>query len=120
MARSQRSQAKEQHWRRHVAAWRRSGQTVRAYCQAAGLSEPSFYGWRRVLAERQRRAGPGQENLDCQPSAPVFVPVRLIDEPKEPGAVDLVLRGGRVLRLTAGFTTETLRAVLTVLEDLPC
>jgi hypothetical protein len=39
---------------------------------------------------------------------------------KEPGAVDLVLRGGRVLRLTAGFTTATLRAVLTVLEDLPC
>jgi hypothetical protein len=119
MARGQRSQAKEQQWRRHVAAWRRSGQTVRAYCQAAGLSEPSFYGWRRVLAERQQveraRAVP-----DDQPSAPPFVPVRLIDGATDQGGVEVCLRGGRVLRLSAGFSTQTLRAVLTVLEDLPC
>ena len=34
---------KERFWRRHVEAWRNSGESVRAYCAAQMLSEPSFY-----------------------------------------------------------------------------
>ena len=49
---------KEQHWRQHLAAWRRSELTVRACCRAEGLSEPSFYAWRRTLSERRRRTTP--------------------------------------------------------------
>ena len=51
MAKAWRDRGKERFWRRHVAAWRQSGRGIRDYCRRAGLSEPSFYAWRRVLAE---------------------------------------------------------------------
>lgn len=33
----------EAHWRECLAHWKRSGQTIRAFCAAHGLSENSFY-----------------------------------------------------------------------------
>ena len=63
----QRSISKEQFWRRMVRQWRGSGLSVRAFCEEHGLSEPSFYAWRRTLAARdaaavELRAGAG----DCR------------------------------------------------------
>ena len=51
-----RSAAKERFWRKHVADQARSGLTARAYCEAHGLSEHSFYGWRRELGQRDFEA----------------------------------------------------------------
>jgi transposase-like protein len=51
-----RSGVKEQFWRRAVAEYRRSGLTVREFCARRTLSEPSFYAWRRELAQRDGRA----------------------------------------------------------------
>jgi hypothetical protein len=135
MARGQRDRTKERLWRRRVAAWRRSGQSVRAYCESAGVSEPSFYAWRRVLVERAAlvRAGaahgadhvvPGQAKVIGVPSKGAaispFVPVRLVEDGAATAAVEVVLRGGRVVRVAAGFAATTLRAVVAVMEDLPC
>ena len=136
MARGQRDRAKEQHWRRHVAAWRRSGQSVREYCRAEGLSEPSFYAWRRVLADRTPRgaahAGDGVASEQAaatrgrggatggSTAASPFVPVRLVQDATRAEAVEVVLRGGRVVRVAAGFAAKTLRDVVAALEDLPC
>ena len=66
MVRGQRNHAKEQHWRRQVAGWRRSGDSVRAYCQAHGLSEQSFYQWRRVLAQRDAHAVAGAPDAGAE------------------------------------------------------
>jgi transposase len=125
MARWQRDRDKEWHWRQHVAAWRRSGQSVRAYCAAEGLSEPSFYSWRRVLAERarhrvakQRHVGSTDQETVPDADSP-FVPVRLVEETTST-ALEVVLRGGRVVRVPAHFATDTLRAVVAALEGLPC
>jgi hypothetical protein len=128
MARGQRDRAKELHWRRHLAAWRRSGQSVRGYCAAEGLSEASFYAWRRVLAERDRHgdtqakeAATGSAAGGAAPAeVSPFVPVRLVAEAPSAAAVEVVLRGGRVVRVAAGFAATTLRQVVAVLEDLPC
>ena len=137
MARWRRDQNKERYWRGHVAAWQRSGQSVRAYCRAEGLSEPSFYSWRRLLAERGLGAAGGTEcagggGASGQPAAArrqpadavaisPFVPVRLVTEATTPtAAVEVVLRGGRVVRVAAGFAAQTLREVVAALEDLPC
>jgi hypothetical protein len=123
MARGQRDLAKERHWRHQVAAWRRSGQTIRAYCLAEGLSEPSFYSWRRILAERQetRPAKVVAGSTGSASSTSLFVPVRLVEEPcdKVP-ALDVVVRGGRIVRVSAGFSAQALREVVAALEDLPC
>ena len=125
MARGQHHRTKEQHWRQHLAAWRRSGQTVRAYCRAQGLSEPTFYAWRRNLSERpcpttaaDHAAASTHPSLSAAASA--FLPVRLVDQPAVTPPVEVVLRGGRLLRVTAGFSAATVRDLIAVLEDLPC
>jgi transposase-like protein len=136
MARGERDRTKERYWRRHVAEWRRSDQSVRAYCKSAGVSEPSFYAWRRVLAERESLDGAGASQAGgrgasdqaaaTRPGGRVataispFVPVRLVEDPTSTAAVEVVLRGGRVVRVAAGFAAKTLREVVTALEDLPC
>ena len=103
---------KERFWRRMLRQWRRSGLSVRAFCAQQGLSEPSFYAWRRTLADRD-------------PPAPAFVPVTLLPEPTArltPDAaastgLELLLPGGRVLRVGAAFDEPTLRRLLAVLEE---
>jgi hypothetical protein len=126
MARGQRDRQKEQFWQRHVEAWRRSGRTVRDYCQAAGVVEHNFYSWKRVLAERQASAQPFEqprEKAKDDPLArlPAFVPVRLIEEQvASGGSVEVVLCGGRVVRVAPGFSADTLREVVAALETLPC
>ena len=135
MAKTWRDRGKERFWRRHVAAWRRSGRGIRDYCRSVGLSEPSFYAWRRVLAERQaarrtaasaRKVASAQKVVERQEQSTrvaAFVPVRLIAESAEAaaaGSVEVVVRGGRVVRVAAGFAAATLRDVVVVLEGLPC
>ena len=126
MAKGQRDRAKERHWQKHLAAWRRSDQSVRAYCAAEGLSEPSFYAWRRVLGRRNRRGGaraaPGGGIASEAALAEVspFVPVRLVEDTTPSVAVEVVLRGGRVLRVPPGFAAQSLREIVAVLEGLPC
>ncbi len=107
----QRDGAKERFWRRVVRQWHHSGLSVRAFCADHGLAEPSFYHWRRTLAER---AIPD----------PAFVPVRALAEetPLSPGdPIELLLGGGRVLRLGPGFDAGTVQRLLTLLEEgRPC
>jgi hypothetical protein len=106
----QRSARKERFWRTVLRQWRRSGLSVRAYCHEHGLSEPSFYAWRRTLAS-------------CESQAVSFVPVRVAEPGPSPatdgsaGALELVLDAGRRLRVGPGFDAPTLRRLLALLEE---
>ena len=51
----QRDPKREAYWRRVIGQWRESGLGVRPFCRREKLSEPSFYAWRRVIAERDRQ-----------------------------------------------------------------
>ena len=120
----ERDRVKERFWRRVVRQWRQSGQTVRDFCDAHGLAEPSFYAWRRTLAQRDR-----QERRETRPAAsrpadrngqaelPTFVPVHVTPATAVP--LELVL-GQRVVRVPAGFDAATLRQLLAVLEGPSC
>ena len=106
---------KERFWREAIGRWRRSGQTIRGFCRKQGLSEVSFHAWRRTIAQRDEQV-PCATPLNCEP---VFVPVRLT--PAVPGAnevpLELVLGSGRIVRVPPGFDADTLRQLLTVLDD---
>lgn len=102
MAKRRRNAAKEKFWRRAVEDWRRSGFSVRAYCARAGLSEPSFYVWRRELQRRDRSAASNQ--------ASAFVPVEVTAEPS--AAIEIVLPQGAVVRVRPGFDRQTLQDVM--------
>jgi hypothetical protein len=105
-----RDERKERQWRRWLEDWRTSGLSVRAFCSRRGLSEPSFYGWRKVL---DRRAA----------SSAAFLPVDIVadDVATQVSGLELVLAGGRTVRVAPGFDAATLRQLVSVLEEVrPC
>jgi transposase-like protein len=113
---------KERFWRRMVRDWRKSGLSVRAFCRAHGLSEPSMYAWRRTLAQRDADSFQFVP-VTVDPDEPVLAPDELIVAPDDgtDGRLELVLQRGRRLRIAPGFDADTLRQVLVVLEeDRPC
>src|SRR5207245_864436 len=103
MANQPRNHAKEQLWRRAMARHLASGLSIRAFCERESLSEPSFYQWRRELARRDRQTSrPGRTGM-------AFVPVRVLrEEGQSPasGAIEIVLAGGRIVRVGACFDRE--------------
>ena len=107
---SQRRSSQEQFWRAMLRRWHSSGLSVRAFCEEHGLAVPSFYAWRRTLAQRDSAVG--------------FVPVQVIPEPEprtpavgSPSDLELVLAAGRRLRIGPGFDAPTLQRLLALLED---
>src|SRR6516162_11075561 len=80
-----RDPAKETHWRRLLALWRRSGQTGKDFCASHQLSKPSCYFWKRQIAQRdlekQARTEARTRLSACRGSAaaapPAFVPVTM-------------------------------------------
>jgi hypothetical protein len=101
---------KERLWRRRLRHWRDSGLGIAEFCRQQALPVASFYGWRRILAQRDLEATQ-------------FVPVRVLG-PTMTGAthsaatgLELVLPGGRRLRVGPDFDDATLRRLLSVLEE---
>ncbi|HXZ47170.1 MAG TPA: transposase [Pseudolabrys sp.] len=122
--RGERDRGKERFWRKMVRRWQRSGVTIRDFCEAHGLSEPSFYGWRRELAKRDeqaghRRAWPGTPSARRHANdLPTFVPLRVMaTEPAS--ALEVVVGAGQVVRVAPGFDAATLRSLLAVLAEAP-
>lgn len=120
-----RDRGKERFWRRTLRQWRRSGQSIRDFCAERRLSEPSFFAWRRTIAEREEqvdspkgRVGTAR-NQQRSEAKPVFIPVHV--EPTTPAPLlEVVLGQGRVIRVPSGFDAATLRQLLVVLEEPPC
>jgi transposase len=85
-----RNQAREQFWRDTIAAWRQSGQSVRAFCAARGVSEATFFARRRELIDRAPLP---------QPPAPApvaqFVPVNVVPDP----TAEVALPGRLIVRV---------------------
>ena len=126
---SKQPSAREQHWRDVIQKWHVSGQTVRVFCTEHHLSEPSFYSWRRTIAFRdqpQQAAGACTQSTSRDEPAdrPAFVPVRVVPSavdttPPASAGLELVIGSSRVIRVPPSFDVDTLRRLLTVLEESP-
>jgi transposase-like protein len=90
-------------WRQIVSAQPGSGLSIAAYCRDRGISQPSFFVWRRRL---RGVAAPFVE-LTASPAAGV--------EGNAP-AVEVLLRGGRRLLLRSGFDRDLLIQIVQALE----
>ncbi len=79
-----RNGAKERSWRRLIQQWRHSGMTIRDFCVEHEVSEPSFFAWRRTIADRDRQSGQpsadGYGNVDSNKTqdSPTFVPLHVV------------------------------------------
>jgi hypothetical protein len=120
MARRPRDPQREQFWRQHVEQQRASGQSIRSYCSANRLREPSFYAWRSLLAKRDREG---------VASSPAFVPVAVVDAPPRcsgESPIDIRTTSGCRVRVRSGCDRQLLAAVLVLLsppthgEARPC
>ncbi len=87
--------------------------TVRDFCAQEGLSEASFYSWRRELQRRTHDA------TTVANAAPVFLPVQVLTDDAPPSCppIELVLASGHVLRIQSGFDAATLRALVALLSE---
>jgi hypothetical protein len=138
----------QRYWEEVVWQWRKSGQTVRAFCRAEGLHESSFYFWRREVARRKeqrkeqkqpitkkgksipagRKVSAVQPQRPLQKPQPSFLPVRVVTSHGNEaacgevasGGVEVLLPQGQVVRVAPGFDRQTLAEVLSVLEPRPC
>ena len=64
MANRCRSGEKEAFWRSHVESQAAGRVSIRAYCWGHGLSEPSFYAWRREIQKRDLAEHGGSNEPD--------------------------------------------------------
>ena len=113
----------EEQAQRELQAFQASGEPRKAFAQSRGYSPERLRRW----AERLDAAAAPRAPLALSPPPPLFLPVRVRAQPERlpesspgPAPVEVLLRGGRVLRVRAGFDTASLAALVKTLEALPC
>jgi transposase-like protein len=132
MANQRRSVEKEAYWRGQLDQQAVSGLSVRRWCRDNGVSEPTFYVWRRELRKRdlerdlpdRNPAEPGVQGRLSGAGVPSgFVAVDVV--PSDVVTSDAVssgreaqleidVAGGVVIRLRENASAETLERVLSV------
>jgi len=99
------AKSKTDEWAERIGAQQHSGMSVKQFCKEQGLTEYSFYAWRKRLQER----GPVRFAL-------VERTTRQQGRAGE-AVLELVLATGERLRIGAGVDSGTLRAVLDILRS---
>ena len=95
---------KADQWAERIAAQQRAGISVKQFCKEQGLTEYSFYAWRKRL----QQTGPVRFALvDRSPRR---------QEHAVEATLELVLASGERLRISASVEAATLLTVLDVLR----
>lgn len=104
---------KARYWKAIIGEAARSGVSIRAFCRLRKLKEGQFYWWQRRLKEKRLPLSAGPRGAERGPAS-----FALVSE--GPGMTDagieLVLAGGRKLRIGRGVDEATLRTVLAAAE----
>ena len=98
------AKSKADEWAERIAAQQRSGMSVKQFCKEQGLTECSFYAWRKRLQEGRTVRFALVERKARQPE-------RMAET-----VLELVLATGERLRIGGGVDSATLRAVLDILR----
>ena len=107
---AQSNKERRQFWQMVIETWQDSGMPVNRFCKAEGLSEGTFYNWRKKLSGRHSQR---KEQSSSSPSA--FIEVAM---PKtNHAALELLLSSGNTLRISSEADSKTLRNVITVLRQ---
>ena len=85
---------KREYWGKLIAEQEASGQTIRAFCKERGISDYSFYFWRKRLATSEP------------------VQFALLKTVASTAALELILASGERLRIGNGVDAATFRLVL--------
>jgi hypothetical protein len=101
---------RRQFWQMVIETWQTSRLSVSKFCKAEGLSEGSFYNWRKKLSASDSK--PVKKKVS---GCPAFIEVSM---PKNnPAALELVLSSGNTLRISSGADNKTLSSVISALRE---
>ncbi|MBC8443093.1 LysM peptidoglycan-binding domain-containing protein [PVC group bacterium] len=115
-----------------LEAWVESGESLEAFARRHGVTLERLRSWQRRLVPEQDAEGPNPVGL--------FLPVKVVSkvdkaaarlatvdpancrgpQPVQNSGLEVVLGGGRVVRIATGFDAETLARVVGTLEAVPC
>lgn len=95
---------RKERWRELIGQQERSGLSVQEFCKEQGLTEQSFYAWRKRLRNQQPMRFALLETGSVQ------------RQPEREAGLELILARGERLRIGAGVDATVLRTVLGVLR----
>ncbi len=106
------SVSKSEYWSSHIAGWKASSQTQRAYCEVHGLNFSVFCYWRKKLSEPS--------------SSRPLIPVTVLSTPSRPSSSSSLSESGLSLwvgtdyriEISESFVPETLQRLVRSLESL--
>ena len=96
-----------EYWSRQVAAWRRSGQSKKAYCEKHGLSYWSLRYWGEKLSPPAAPAAPEEQRL---------VELEAVAGAEASAPIELEVGERYLLKLWPSMRAAQLREVLAALE----
>jgi hypothetical protein len=106
---------KARFWQRTIREAARSGLSTREFCRQRRLLESQFYWWQRQLAATRQAPKSRKRTGGAASFALVSEEAGMAE-----AGIELVLAGGRRLRIAKGVDEPTLRSVLAALEEPGC
>lgn len=114
----QSSEEKRAFWRMVIQLQGESGLPIRKFCQREGVSQASFFAWRRKLRQEAGEAEGRSPAKDRDgEESPRLARVRLL-EGTGPAAVEVVSPSGLILRVHDDAETENVRRVLHLVHEI--
>ena len=107
---------KARYWQQTLGEAARSGMSIREFCRRRRLKESQFYWWQRRLRIGWPEGGRAKTGSREEPASFALVS----EDAATDAGIELVLAGGRRLRITRGVDEETLRTVLSALGTGGC
>jgi len=98
----QNTSTRQEYWRKVIGEQTGSGQNVTTFCRGKGISDASFYTWRKRLSEETPLK---------------FALVEAGTNGNGASGLELTLTSGERLQIGAGADGPTLRMVLSVLRE---
>jgi hypothetical protein len=108
--------AREQSWREHLRQFAAGGQTVRQFCAARQLTEPSFYYWRSEIRRRDGQAPPREQRASPRSADALGFARILVARPGVTDCLRVCLKGGRELLLPTSMAPEQVARLVHALE----
>lgn len=104
-------------WREILKRQAGSGLSVREFCATEGVSQPSFYAWRRKLRERKNAGSrpPGaRRRKDAADQGRMFVPLELLGAAQ---SLEIIHPLGYRVQIGGEVNPAALRQVIEVLDE---
>jgi transposase-like protein len=115
---------RRQFWRDLIERHRTSGLNIARFCADAGVSQNSFYVWKKRLLTTAQQDGAAltrRKHRRKKAAAKSLIPVRVIPDvnhqPPTAKAIEIAWPNGIMLRIPAGCDSQTLREVFELLKS---